>query len=44
MAVLGIRKTTWNGLTVRDREMMRTVGTTLDLGVPPANWYPLEVV
>ena len=37
MAVLGIRKTTWNGLPVRDREIMRAIGFQLDLGVP-ADW------
>ena len=37
MAVLGIRKTTWNGLPVRDREIMRAIGFELDLGVP-AEW------
>lgn len=37
MAVLGVRKTAWNGLSVRDREILKAVGTTLSLGVP-AEW------
>ena len=37
MAVLGIRKNAWNNLSVRNRELVRAVGATLNLGVP-AEW------
>ena len=37
MSTLAVRKTTWNGLSARDREILRAVGATLNLGVP-AEW------
>jgi hypothetical protein len=37
MATLGVRKTAWQNLSARDREMVRAIGVVLDLGVP-AEW------
>jgi len=37
VATLGIRKTAWQNLSVRDREIIRAIGETLNLGVP-AEW------
>jgi hypothetical protein len=37
MSVLAIRKTAWNNLSVRDREIIRAIGSSLNLGTP-AEW------
>jgi hypothetical protein len=37
VATLAIRKTTWNGLSARNKELVKAVGNLLDLGVP-AEW------
>lgn len=46
MAALGIRKTAWQGLSARDRAIVRFLGDALELGQPATyqtgGWTPVE--
>jgi len=46
MAALGVRKTAWNGLSVRNKTILRYIGSVLQLGTPSefiapggAHWF-----